>query len=92
MAKIRASDLYGKKQQQVDLSQQRVMKVTGGVASKLPKISVVGKSTARVLTVINQTQKENLRKFYQGKNYKPLDLRPGKRVPCAAGSTGTKRP
>ncbi|KAF3831787.1 hypothetical protein GH733_000599 [Mirounga leonina] len=26
--------------------------------------------------VINQTQKENLRKFYQGKEYKPLDLRP----------------
>jgi large subunit ribosomal protein L35e len=27
------------------------------------------------LTVINQTQKDNLRKFYQGKKYKPKDLR-----------------
>jgi large subunit ribosomal protein L35e len=27
------------------------------------------------LTVTNQTQKENLRKFYQGKKYKPKDLR-----------------
>ncbi|XP_075955727.1 large ribosomal subunit protein uL29-like [Anarhichas minor] len=38
---------------------------------------VVRKSIARVLTVINQTQ-ENLRKFYKGKKYKPLDLRPKK--------------
>jgi large subunit ribosomal protein L35e len=35
----------------------------------------VRKSVARVLTVINQTQKENLRKFYKGKKYKPKDLR-----------------
>jgi large subunit ribosomal protein L35e len=38
----------------------------------------VRKSIARVLTVINQTQKENLRKFYKGKKYKPIDLRPKK--------------
>ncbi|KAL6050382.1 hypothetical protein STEG23_024986 [Scotinomys teguina] len=57
------------------LAQLRVAKVTGGAASKLSKIPVVGKSIARVLTVINQTQKENLRKFYKGKKYKPLDLR-----------------
>uniref|UniRef100_A0ABK0LC19 Large ribosomal subunit protein uL29 n=1 Tax=Rattus norvegicus TaxID=10116 RepID=A0ABK0LC19_RAT len=47
-------------------------------ASKLSKIRVVRKSIARVLTVINQIQKENLRKFYKGKKYKPLDLRPEK--------------
>ena len=34
------------------------------------------KSIARVLTVMNQTQKTELRKFYAGKKYKPLDLRP----------------
>uniref|UniRef100_A0A8I5R212 Large ribosomal subunit protein uL29 n=1 Tax=Papio anubis TaxID=9555 RepID=A0A8I5R212_PAPAN len=62
----------------VELSQLRVAKVTGGAASKLSKIRVVRKSIARVLTVINQTQKENLRKFYKGKKYKPLDLRPKK--------------
>ena len=39
---------------------------------------VVRKSIARVLTVIHQTQKENLRKYYRGKRYKPKDLRPKK--------------
>lgn len=39
---------------------------------------VVRKSIARVLTVINQTQKENLRKFYRNKKFKPKDLRPKK--------------
>jgi len=37
---------------------------------------VVRKSIARVLTVIHQTQKENLRKYYRNKRYKPKDLRP----------------
>nr|XP_048273630.1 60S ribosomal protein L35-like [Myodes glareolus] len=87
MAKIKARDLRGKKQEKllkqlddlkVELSQVRVAKVTGDSASKLSKIGVVCKSIARVLTVINQTQKENLKKFYKGKKYKPLDLRPKK--------------
>ncbi|CAL8248987.1 unnamed protein product [Merluccius merluccius] len=86
-AKIKARDLRGKKKEELlkqlddlknELSQLRVAKVTGGAASKLSKIRVVRKSIARVLTVINQTQKENLRKFYKGKKYKPLDLRPRK--------------
>uniref|UniRef100_A0A8V1AHK7 Large ribosomal subunit protein uL29 n=1 Tax=Gallus gallus TaxID=9031 RepID=A0A8V1AHK7_CHICK len=47
-------------------------------APEPPSCRVVRKSIARVLTVINQTQKENLRKFYKGKKYKPLDLRPKK--------------
>ncbi|CEI86381.1 Putative 50S ribosomal protein L35e [Rhizopus microsporus] len=33
------------------------------------------KNVARVLTVINQTQREQLRLFYQKKKYVPLDLR-----------------
>ena len=36
---------------------------------------VVRKSIARVLTVINQTQKAQLRVFYKGKDLMPLDLR-----------------
>jgi len=52
--------------------------VTGGAASKLSKIRDVRKAIARVLTVINQTQKENLRKFYKDKRLKPKDLRPKK--------------
>merc|ERR1711915_617190 len=41
-------------------------------------IRVVRKSIARVYIVMHQKQKENLRKFYKGKKYKPLDLRPKK--------------
>ena len=62
----------------VELSQLRVAKVTGGATSKLSKIRVVRKSIAQVLTVISQTQKENLRKFFKGKKCKPLDLQPKK--------------
>ncbi|KAK2165513.1 hypothetical protein LSH36_49g07075 [Paralvinella palmiformis] len=87
MVKVKAKDLRGKKkdelQRQLDelkheLAQLRVAKVTGGNASKLSKIVVVRKSIARVMTVMHQTQKDNLRKFYRGKKYKPKDLRPKK--------------
>ncbi|XP_014681346.1 PREDICTED: 60S ribosomal protein L35 [Priapulus caudatus] len=87
MAKVKAHELRGKKKEELlkqleelktELSALRVAKVTGGAASKLSKIRVVRKSIARCLTVINQTQKENLRKFYKSKKYKPLDLRPKK--------------
>uniref|UniRef100_A0A3P8UGU1 Large ribosomal subunit protein uL29 n=1 Tax=Cynoglossus semilaevis TaxID=244447 RepID=A0A3P8UGU1_CYNSE len=78
-------DLRGKKKEELlkqlddlknELSQLRVAKVTGGAASKLSKIRVVRKSIARVLTVINQTQKENLRKFYKSINLGNPVLRP----------------
>merc|ERR1712179_505068 len=84
MVKVKAKELRGKKKE--DLVKQldelkneyatlRVAKVTAGAASKLSKIHVVRKSIARVLTVIHQTQKENLRKYYRSKRYKPKDLR-----------------
>ena len=85
--KVKAKELRGKKKEELvqqldelktELSQLRVAKVTGGAASKLAKIHVMRKSIARVHTVINQTQKENLRKFYRSKKYKPKDLRPKK--------------
>lgn len=38
----------------------------------------VRKSIARVLTVISQTQRAQLRLFLRGKKFKPLDLRPKK--------------
>ena len=38
----------------------------------------VRKSIARVLTVINAQQRAQLRVFYKGKKYIPLDLRPKK--------------
>merc|ERR1711915_802445 len=61
-----------------ELSGLRVAKVTGGAASKLSKIRVVRKGISRVLTIMNQKTRENLRKFYAGKKHKPLDLRPKK--------------
>ena len=42
------------------------VQVTGGAASKLSKIKVVRKNIARVLTVINETQKGALRQHYAG--------------------------
>lgn len=85
MSKVKTKDLRGKKKEELlkqldDLKQElanlRVAKVTGGTASKLSKIRVFRKSIARVLTVIHQNQKENLRKLYKGKKHKPKDLRP----------------
>jgi len=87
MVKVKTKDLRGKKKEELvkqldelktELSQLRVAKVTGGAATKLSKIRDVRKAIARVLTVINQTQKENLRKFYKNKKFKPKDLRPKK--------------
>lgn len=37
--------------------------------------NTVRKSIARVLTVTNQKQRQNLRELYKNKKYKPLDLR-----------------
>ncbi|XP_065202708.1 large ribosomal subunit protein uL29 [Planococcus citri] len=61
-----------------ELANLRVAKVTGGAASKLSKIRVVRKAIARVYIVMHQKQKENLRKLFKNKKYKPLDLRPKK--------------
>jgi len=84
MARVKCHELRGKKREDLlkqldelrqELASLRVAKVTGGAASKLSKIRVVRKSIARILIVINQTTKENLRKFYKGKKRLPLDLR-----------------
>merc|ERR1712137_1061472 len=87
MPKIKCSDLRTKKKEELtkqlddlktELATLKVAKVTGGAASKLSKIRIVRKSIARVYIVMHQKQKENLRKFYKGKKYIPLDLRPKK--------------
>jgi len=84
MVRVKARELRGKKkeelqkqldEQKAELAGLQVAKVTGGAASKLSKIRTVRKNVARVLTVMNQTQKQELRKFYKGKHYKPIDLR-----------------
>ncbi|CAI6242544.1 unnamed protein product [Periconia digitata] len=53
----------------------RTSKVTGS-GGKLTRIHDVRKGIARVLTVINANQRAQLRLFYKGKKYAPLDLRP----------------
>ncbi|EIW61938.1 ribosomal protein L35 [Trametes versicolor FP-101664 SS1] len=58
-----------------ELLSLRVQKIAGGSAAKLTKINTVRKSIARVLTVTNQKQRQNLREFYKNKKYLPLDLR-----------------
>lgn len=54
----------------------RVQKVASGNASKVMRIRDVRKSIARVLTVITQSQRNQLRILYAGQKYVPLDLRP----------------
>jgi len=84
MVKVKCSELRTKKKEELvkqledlksELQSLRVAKVTGGAASKLSKIRVVRKAVARVYIVMHQKQKENLRKLYKGKKYRPLDLR-----------------
>ncbi|ESP00890.1 hypothetical protein LOTGIDRAFT_151505 [Lottia gigantea] len=84
MTKIKAKDYRGKKKEELDkkldelkeeLQTLRVATVTGGSANKLSKIRTVRKSVGRVLTVMNQTRKENLRKFYKKKKWVPKQLR-----------------
>ncbi|KAL0274220.1 UNVERIFIED_CONTAM: hypothetical protein PYX00_006692 [Menopon gallinae] len=84
MGKVKCSELRTKDKKELlkqleelktELTSLRVAKVTGGAASKLSKIRVVRKAIARVYIVMHQKQKENLRKFYKNKKYKPLDLR-----------------
>merc|ERR1712080_221627 len=85
--KVRASELQAKKRDELvkqldelktELVSLRVQKVAGGNASKLARISTVRKSIARVLTVINQKTRANLRELYKGKKL-PLDLRANRR-------------
>merc|ERR1711998_637874 len=89
MTKVKCYELRKQSKSKADLSKQleelknelsslRVTKVTGGAASKLSKIKVVRKNIARVLTVINETQKHALRTHYSTMKYAPLDLRPKK--------------
>mmetsp|Transcript_32609 Transcript_32609/g.44770 ORF Transcript_32609/g.44770 Transcript_32609/m.44770 type:complete len:129 (+) Transcript_32609:76-462(+) len=62
-----------------ELLQLRCAAKTSGTQTKACKQRVVRRSIARVLTVLNQTEKENLRKFYdrpQNKRKMPKFLKP----------------
>ncbi|GHJ88318.1 hypothetical protein NliqN6_4720 [Naganishia liquefaciens] len=84
--KIRAFELQSKNKTDLlkqlhelktELASLRVQKIAGGSAAKLTKINTTRKSIARVLTVINQKQRQNVREMLKTKNSKflPLDLR-----------------
>uniref|UniRef100_A0AC35TUY9 60S ribosomal protein L35 n=1 Tax=Rhabditophanes sp. KR3021 TaxID=114890 RepID=A0AC35TUY9_9BILA len=84
MSKNRAPELRLKKkdellklleEQKIELASLRVAQVSGGAASKLSKIRIVRKTIARVLTIITQTERQELRKFYKGKKFLPTQLR-----------------
>ncbi|KAL8824698.1 MAG: hypothetical protein Q9191_004878 [Dirinaria sp. TL-2023a] len=86
-SKVKPAQLRGKNKEDLqkqlgelktELGQLRTQKVAGGAAAKLTKIHDLRKSIARVLTYINTQQRTQLRLFYKGKKYVPLDLRPKK--------------
>ncbi|CAJ1039123.1 60S ribosomal protein L35, putative [Leishmania guyanensis] len=47
-----------------ELSQLRVVQQTGGAEARLGRIRPIRKSIARILTVLNQNERQNLKKFY----------------------------
>merc|ERR1711933_207024 len=57
------------------MGKAKAYELRGKGKAELLKIHVVRKSIAVVLTVINQKEMSELRKFYAGKKYKPLNLR-----------------
>ncbi|ODV93831.1 hypothetical protein PACTADRAFT_35582 [Pachysolen tannophilus NRRL Y-2460] len=81
MAAVKAYELRTKskaqlEEQLVDLKKElAALKVQKLTKPSLPKINTVRKNIARVLTIINLQQRENVRAFYSGKKYLPKDLR-----------------
>lgn len=62
--------------QLIDLKKELAeLKVQKLQRPSLPKINTVRKNIARVLTVINEQQREAVRQLYKGKKYQPKDLR-----------------
>ncbi|KAH9577645.1 Ribosomal protein L29/L35 [Trypanosoma melophagium] len=61
-----------------ELSQLRVAQQLNSAGNRLGRIWLIRKSIARILTVLNQNERENLRKFYSDKKLrssKPKALR-----------------
>ncbi|KAF3991298.1 hypothetical protein FT663_02799 [Candidozyma haemuli var. vulneris] len=81
MAGVKVAELRNKSKEQLEeqllslkqeLASLKVQKLT---RPAVPQIGVVRKDIARVLTVINALQRENVRAFYAGKKHIPKDLR-----------------
>ncbi|KEG08440.1 60S ribosomal protein L35 [Trypanosoma grayi] len=61
-----------------ELSQLRVTQQLNTAGARVGRIRIIRKSIARILTVLNQNERENLRKFYSEKKLrssKPKALR-----------------
>eukprot|EP00658_Telonema_sp_P-2_P078342 TRINITY_DN730_c0_g1_i11.p2 TRINITY_DN730_c0_g1~~TRINITY_DN730_c0_g1_i11.p2 ORF type:complete len:147 (+),score=64.44 TRINITY_DN730_c0_g1_i11:166-606(+) len=60
-----------------ELSQLRTAKKMGNAPTKIARIGGMRKNIARILTVLNQTERDNLRKFYaDNKQALPKSLKP----------------
>ncbi|KAL7713380.1 60S ribosomal protein L35 [Entamoeba marina] len=59
-----------------ELAQLRTAKVTSPNPAKLSRLRVVKRLIARILTVMNTTRKQKLRKYFENAKYKPLEFRP----------------
>lgn len=76
VAELRSKSKEQLEQQLAELKQELAsLKVQKLTRPAVPKIGLVRKDIARVLTVINAAQRENVRAFYAGKKYLPKDLR-----------------
>lgn len=62
--------------QKLEHAQRPVVKVMGESDFQLSKTPVVSKAVARAMAVVYPYQKENLRKFYNGRRYKALEQWP----------------
>ena len=84
MVKIRPHELRKKDNESLnkqldelrtELQQLRVVQVSGGAPAKLAKIRVVRKSIAKLLTVIHEKQRAEVKEEYKNKKRQPVDLR-----------------
>ncbi|SCU99188.1 LAFA_0G22518g1_1 [Lachancea sp. 'fantastica'] len=81
MAGIKAYELRTKSKEQlesqlVDLKKElATLKVQKLSRPSLPKIHTVRKDIARVLTIINENQRQAVRELYKGSKYQPKDMR-----------------
>merc|ERR1712230_283850 len=75
-SEIKAHELLSKSK--ADLQSQLTELKQELLQLRVAKIAGVRRGIARVLTIINQKQRQNLREFYKNKAFLPLDLRPKK--------------
>ncbi|KAG7195595.1 60S ribosomal protein L35 [Scheffersomyces spartinae] len=81
MAGVKTFELRTKSKEQLEtqlfeLKQElATLKVQKLTRPSLPRIHTARKNIARVLTVINQNQRDAVRQLYAGKKYQPKDLR-----------------